>query len=177
MRTKTGELRRRTLLCAGLSAAAGAAISCGRGSSGGWRFFTDAEARLVDAISALLIPTDEFPGAREAGVVRYIDLQLSQRFRRHQATYRKGLAQVDEISRKACGKPFLELAGEQQNEALIAVEEQSKAFFALILAHTRQGFYGDPRHGGNRDRVSWRMLALPTPPVRGRQHYDDVQAG
>jgi gluconate 2-dehydrogenase gamma chain len=35
-----------------------------------------------------------------------------------------------------------------------------------------QGFYGDPRHGGNRDRVSWKMLGVPYPPVRGRLRYD-----
>ena len=32
------------------------------------------------------------------------------------------------------------------------------------------GFYGDPRHGGNKDRVSWRMLGVPDPPIRGRLH-------
>ena len=32
------------------------------------------------------------------------------------------------------------------------------------------GFYGDPRHGGNKDRVAWQMLGMPDPPVRGRLH-------
>jgi len=32
------------------------------------------------------------------------------------------------------------------------------------------GFYGDPRHGGNKDRVSWRMLGVADPPIRGRLH-------
>jgi hypothetical protein len=31
-------------------------------------------------------------------------------------------------------------------------------------------FYGDPRHGGNKDRVSWKMLGVPDPPIRGRLH-------
>jgi gluconate 2-dehydrogenase gamma chain len=35
-----------------------------------------------------------------------------------------------------------------------------------------QGFYGDPRHGGNREGVSWKMLGLPYPPIRGRLRYD-----
>ena len=35
-----------------------------------------------------------------------------------------------------------------------------------------QGFYGDPRHGGNRDRVSWKMVGLPYPPLRGRLRND-----
>ncbi len=44
------------------------------------------------------------------------------------------------------------------------------AFFALLREHTMMGFYGDPRHGGNKDRVSWRMLGVPDPPIRGRLH-------
>ena len=32
----------------------------------------------------------------------------------------------------------------------------AKSFFDLVLSHTMQGFYGDPRHGGNRERVSWK---------------------
>ena len=37
------------------------------------------------------------------------------------------------------------------------VHKKAKEFFDLILAHTMQGFYGDPRHGGNRDAVSCLM--------------------
>ena len=32
------------------------------------------------------------------------------------------------------------------------------------------GFYGDPRHGGNRNRVAWTMIGMPDPPIRGRLH-------
>jgi gluconate 2-dehydrogenase gamma chain len=35
-----------------------------------------------------------------------------------------------------------------------------------------EGYYGSPRHGGNRDAVSWRMLGLDEPPLRGRAQYD-----
>ena len=41
--------------------------------------------------------------------------------------------------------------------------EVPQLFFDLLLTHTRQGFYGDPRHGGNRDLVSWKMVGLPFP--------------
>ena len=106
-------------------------------------------------------------------MVNYIDIQLTRPFRKYQATYRRGLASVDAASRAKFGKPFVQLDSAQQVEALNAVEEKSGAFFDLILAHARQGFYGDPRHGGNRHMASWKMLGLPFPPVRGRQHYDE----
>ena len=71
----------------------------------------------------------------------------------------------------------MDLSADQQIAVLKHAEENSKAFFTLILTHTRQGFYGDPRHGGNRNMVSWKMLGLPFPPLRGRQHYDKPKAG
>jgi len=177
MGTRPDKLRRRTLLSAALLAAAGSAVSCGRKSTRSWRYFTDDEARTVEAIAAQLIPADTDPGAKEAGVVDYIDIQLSLRFRKHRNTYREGLAGVDAASRTASGKRFVELTGAQQIEILNTTQEHSKIFFNLILSHARQGFYGDPRHGGNRNRASWRMLKLATPPVRGRQHYDTPQTG
>jgi gluconate 2-dehydrogenase gamma chain len=175
MHSKKLMLRRRTFLGAGLSAAvAGASIACGGGGrDGAWRFFTAAEAETVEAMAEQIIPADRDAGARQARVVDYIDIQLTRHFKRYQKTYRQGLAAVDRASRAKFGKRFAELAPEQQNEALIEVEENSREFFDLILAHTRQGFYGDPRHGGNRNRVSWKMVGLPFPPVRGRQHYED----
>jgi gluconate 2-dehydrogenase gamma chain len=158
-------------LGAAVSVAAGTAISCG-GKLSSWRFFTDDEARTVEAITAQLIPADGDPGAKEAGVVNYIDIQLSKRFKKHRATYRRGLESVDDASRAAFGKRFVELNGDQQVQVLNTIEERDKVFFSLILNHTRQGFYGDPRHGGNRGMASWKMVGLGTPPIRGRQHYD-----
>lgn len=178
MEVRPVELRRRTLLGAALFAAAGTAVSCGGGrSTRYWRFFTDDEARTVEAIAAQLIPADTDPGAKEAGVVDYIDIQLNQRFKKHRKAYRDGLAALDTACRASYGKRFVELTDAQQVEALNAFEERSKVFFSLILSHTRQGFYGDPRHGGNRHMASWKMLKLATPPVRGRQHYDNERTG
>jgi gluconate 2-dehydrogenase gamma chain len=178
MKTGPLDLRRRTLLGAGLSAVAGAAVSCHTKRTGSsWRFFTDDEARTVDAIAAQLIPSGPSPGAHEAGVVYYIDIQLSGRFRKHRNAYRTGLAAIDEASRKAAGKRFADLPADQQDEVLNTIEERAKSFFQLILTHTRQGFYGDPRHGGNRNRVSWKMLGLPFPQIRGRQHIEGPKAG
>jgi gluconate 2-dehydrogenase gamma chain len=37
-----------------------------------------------------------------------------------------------------------------------------------VCDHCMQGYYGSPRHGGNRDFASWKMLGLPYPQVVGR---------
>ncbi len=175
MARESRRIRRRTFLGAGLSAAVvGSTAGCGK-NSGQWRFFTDAEARAVDAVCAQLIPADRDPGAREAAAVRYIDIQLARTFRKHRAAYRDGVAALESASRAKAGKPFADLRPAEQVEVLNTIEESKPAFFDLILTHTRQGFYGDPRHGGNRDIVSWKMLGLASPPVRGRQRGDPKQ--
>ena len=174
MRTKRGSVKRRRFLEVGIAAtAAGSLVSCGRTGGGPyWRFFTAAEARTVDAIAERIIPADTDPGASQAGVVNFIDLQLTKRYRKHRDAYRKGIAAVDAAGSRRFSKPFAELTAEQKTEVLTEIEEKDGAFFALIRAHTMQGYYGDPRHGGNRDEVSWKMLGLPTPPVRGRVPYE-----
>jgi gluconate 2-dehydrogenase gamma chain len=170
---------RRTLLGAGLAAAAaGTAVTLPRWrNNGSWRFFSADEARTVDAICERIIPADRDPGARQAGVVNYIDIQLTRPFKRYQRVYREGIAAVDTASRGKFSRPFIGLTADRQVEVLNDIEENSKTFFELILTHARQGFYGDPRHGGNRGMASWKMVGLPFPPLRGRAHYDETKAG
>ena len=171
-------VRRRTILAMGLAAACGAASSCRRENGRGlWRSFTEAEARTVEAICEQIIPADQDPGAKSAGVVHFIDLQLARPYRRYRQAYRDGIAAVEKVSRTKCGRAFADATPDQQAEVLHGIEESQPVFFDLILNHTRQGFYGDPRHGGNRNMASWKMLRLPFPQVRGRQHYEEVKAG
>jgi gluconate 2-dehydrogenase gamma chain len=57
-------------------------------------------------------------------------------------------------------------------ELTSAIEKQNRKFFDLVRSHTFEGYYGAPRHGGNRNAVSWRMLGMAEPPVNGRAQYD-----
>jgi gluconate 2-dehydrogenase gamma chain len=47
-------------------------------------------------------------------------------------------------------------------------------FFRLVISHTMQGFYGAPRHGGNKNYMSYRMMGLDFPLVVGRNHYENL---
>lgn len=164
------------------AAASGSVLSCNREQSQ-WRFFTNAEAKTVTAMTERIIPADQDPGASWAGVVVFIDRQLKGFHKKYQKSYRAGLAAVEQTSHQLHGKGFADLSAAEQ-AALLTLLEKGKApaeiwkdipappFFAMIVDHTMQGFYGSPRHGGNRDGVSYRMLGMPNPPLRGRQHYD-----
>ncbi len=52
-----------------------------------WQFFTPEEARLVEALSEQIIPADQDPGGKQAGVVGFIDCQLAGPYLRHQKAY------------------------------------------------------------------------------------------
>jgi gluconate 2-dehydrogenase gamma chain len=175
-------ITRRKFIQVTTAAAAGSMVSCARKQSP-WRFFAQEEGQTVAAICERIIPADQDPGAMEAGVVNFIDLQLMGPYKRYRPAYRQGIRGVEQTSLEMFGHRFTELNSERQDEILKQLEGggaageawkglSSKDFFSLIVSHTMQGFYGDPRHGGNRGRVSWEMLGLPYPPIRGQLHYD-----
>jgi gluconate 2-dehydrogenase gamma chain len=162
-------MRRRNFIRVGVTAAvAGPTVSCSRNPSP-WRFFTVEEARTLEVLCEQVIPADSDPGAAWAGVVQFIDRQLKGFHKPFQPVYRTGLAETDRTASERFGKRFVELDGAQQMEVMKTLETKSKPFFDALVSHTMQGFYGSPRHGGNRDAVSWRMLGVPVPPVRGRR--------
>ncbi len=144
------------------------------------RYFTDSEAATVNALCERIIPADEDPGATWAGVIEFIDRKLVGYHRRYQSLYRVGLTGVNESCVTLFNKEFIDLPNAQQDELLRKLESNqapgavwskvsARDFFNRLVEHTLEGFYGGPRHGGNREAVSWHMLGLPTPPVRSRR--------
>jgi gluconate 2-dehydrogenase gamma chain len=171
---------RRDFLKAGTAAATATAAACGGGTSR-FRVLSEEEARTLAAACDQIVPKDQDPGASEAGVVAFIDRQLATRAKRDLARWRAGLRGLDASARRRFGVAFAEAAFDDQTALLTDLERgvaeaadwsgiAPAAFFRLLRDHTMMGFYGDPRHGGNRERVSWRMLGVPDPPVRGRLH-------
>ena len=135
---------------------------------------TAAEADLLDAIVARLIPSDaNGPGAKEANAVRYIDRALAGALAGSREAYRTGLAALDRYSRSSRGRPFTELSPTDQDSVLIDVETgsatgasagfqgSSTQFFNLVRTHTWQGTFGDPYYGGNVNFVGWDLLGYP----------------
>ncbi len=161
---------KRRMFLTGAAAASLAGTGCRREQSS-WRTLTEAEARTLQALCGRIIPTDDLPGADQAGAVNFIDIQLTRRYRVHRAKYREGLAKADSIAGTRFHQAFAQLSAEQQLSCAEELERTAPDFFALLVGHTMQGYYGSPRHGGNRDAVSWRMLGLSPVQVRGRNQY------
>ena len=125
------------------------------------------------------MPPDDFPGAADAGVVVFIDRQLATREKDQLATWQRGVRALDATARERKGTSFAELSFEGQTALLKDIESgqvsaaaweglDPRSFFDRLVRYTMMGFYGDPRHGGNHQHVSWRMLGVPPAPIRGR---------
>jgi len=159
-----------------------------------WVFLTAEEASLVEAICEQIIPSDDWPGAKDAGVARFIDKQLTGPYIRFQEGYAKGLASVKASSLLIHKVSFEQLSWEEQTIFLKNMESGKLAaicndlsgsisaekiwengadrqFFNLIRDHSMQGFYGSPRHGGNKNYISYKMVGLDYPLIIGQNRY------
>ncbi len=147
-----------------------------------WRFFSEAESNVIIAIAEQIVPADQDPGATDAGVVNFIDKQLVGFYLHHQSTYRKGLAALQQYCLDHHHKLFEWLEWELQTDVLKLMENDKmkgefwkdnppSVFFKLLRDHSMQGFYGSPRHGGNKDFVSYKMIKLDYPQIIGQNRY------
>ena len=123
------------------------------------------QAAAVEAIASRIIPTDHSPGAREAGVIYFIDRALTTFAAESLADYQKGLPVFEAKTRELFPsvQHLSEATPEQQDAVLKALEEQP--FFELIRAHTIMGFLSDPMRGGNRDGVGWKLIGFDSSPA------------
>jgi gluconate 2-dehydrogenase gamma chain len=132
-------------------------------------FLTAAQAAEVEAISSLIIPTTDTPGAREAGVVYFIDRALRTFAADQQKPFADGLAAFGAKRQEMFpnSTDFVSLTVAQQTEVLKAMEKTPA--FGLFRFATVVGFLCNPESGGNREQVGWKAIgfepsATNTPP-------------
>jgi gluconate 2-dehydrogenase gamma chain len=144
------------------------------------RVFRGDRWATLEAACARIIPSDDEPGATEAGVVNYIDAQLAlPHFAAFKGMFLAGLRLLDDLARKQGRPSFLEAPPAVQDRVLRRVERgvrlgrgrNSRRFFRVLLAFTLEGFLGDPVYGGNRGQVGWKLIGFSPRPPRPRCPY------
>lgn len=137
-----------------------AAAAVTAGTPPAFQFFTPVQAAEVEALAAEMVPSDDTPGAREAGVVYFIDRALTTFDREHQKLYVRGLRniqfQVRRFSPRA--RKFSELPASKRIELLKSIEHSP--FFEQLRTHTLIGLFANPEYGGNRGQVGWKLLGF-----------------
>ena len=94
-----------------------------------------------------------------------------------------GIAAANDWSRKTYGKDFDRLDPQRRAEALTAMQKgkaefvnfNARAFFGRLLTLTMEGFFSDPIYGGNRNKVSWKMLGFPGLPATYANLIDEYR--
>jgi hypothetical protein len=108
------------------------------------RFFTAAEYQTLEALAEMIIPRDESPGARDAGVSEFIDFMAAHGEKEVQKPMRDGLTWLDAKAKQTHGHIFAELSPDQQTEILKGMaysKAEEYEFFRLIRRYTVMGYY------------------------------------
>ena len=117
------------------------------------------EAEEFAAIADRIIPPDDSPGAREAGVVHFMDTVLGDQRERELQILRDGLQQLqNRTNAEFQAESFSELSAEQQDQLLREIENTE--FFATIRYLTVAGMFALPEYGGNRNGVGFELIGF-----------------
>jgi len=157
---------------------------------------TSEQARELDALTSCLIPTDDMPGAHEAGVVYFIDRALKTYSSESLPTYQKGLEAVQKYTAENFPgvARFSEASEEQKLKILTDLSAESDLqkgvprrglpagstdFLRTLRFDTICGFLVDPEGGGNRNFAGWKAIGRDeahnfVPPFG---HYDKDYLG
>jgi gluconate 2-dehydrogenase gamma chain len=129
-----------------------------QGSDSKFSLLSAAEAADIDAVASQIIPTDDSPGAREAGVVYFIDRSLASFFSQLAGDYRAQLATFQGAFRRRIRPRLVRVAARPSRSVLKTVDQTP--FFTTTRLLTV------PRHavalpsGGNRSGVGWKLLGF-----------------
>jgi len=186
--------RRWAFACSHDSAAAGGAHAADTAYTP--LFFAPAQFRLVERLAEMIIPADDTPGAKEAGVAEFIDFMVANRVAVNgseemnrnlalgaavQVQFRTGLGWLDAHSTTEFGHGFLDCNEQQQLRVLQEIAykdkytpttEAGRDFFQLIRDYTVVGYYTT--------RIGLESLGYPGlqqvwPAMPGCTHPDDPE--
>lgn len=126
------------------------------------RVLSPAQRRDLDAIAALILPTDDTPGAREAGVVEYMDRALASFAAEQRPLFDAGLRDLNlRVTRRhpAAGS-FADLGTGDAAALLRELDTEQSEFFEAVRVATITGFLANPEYGGNAGKVGWKLLGF-----------------
>jgi len=84
--------------------------------------------------------------------------------------YRRGAAAIDAQCRRMTRRSFAHMSVTDRDTVLKRIEDGEltdphfdlKAFFtSFLIKNTNEGYFGDPKYGGNRDMLAWKMIRYP----------------
>jgi gluconate 2-dehydrogenase gamma chain len=117
-------------------------------------------AAEVEALACHIIPSGDGPGARETGVIHFIDAALATFDADKKVLYLQWMEEVQQVRKKMFPESanVRGLTDAQQIALMRAIE--AMPFFETLRTHTVMGFLGSPEYGGNRGGAGWAYIGL-----------------
>lgn len=113
-------------------------------NAGSSQFFTQAQRKTIAAMSEIVIPRTETPGAIDAGVPRFIELMVEDWFNdQERAIFLAGLADLEARVAKDYGTGFDKLDTAQQLELMEALEAGASDSPWYNFANFQRDFISD----------------------------------
>jgi len=136
-----------------------------------YKLLSATDAADVEALTSQIIPSDDTPGAREAGVSFFIDIVLGSILAHWRSGFEAGLREFQQAcrTRNPDAPSFAALSPARQVEFLRTVD--TTQFFDQSRLLTLCGMLSMPKYGGNRDGAGWKMLGFED------QHVFDAPFG
>jgi gluconate 2-dehydrogenase gamma chain len=142
------------------SALAQAATAVAQDPAPAFKALTAAEAADISAAVERIMPSDETPGAREAGVIYFIDNAFSTFLKDALPSARKDLKDLNRraTKRDRNARSFAQLKPADQDAVLREIEQTQ--LFGGLRYLTMVGMFGNSSWGGNRDNVGWTLIGF-----------------
>ena len=162
-------------------------------------FFSPQHYRMVEHLAEMIIPDDDSPGAKKAGVAEFIDFMVANRVpvstsrdirstddaiaagNEEQNRFLAGLDWMNAHTRSEFGREFTDCTPEQQNSLMEELAykakfkpttESGRAFFQMMRDYTVVGYY-TTEIGLN--SIGYPGLRVVWPRMPGCAHPDDPE--
>jgi gluconate 2-dehydrogenase gamma chain len=122
-------------------------------------FLSAADAADVESIAAQIVPSDDTPGAREAGALYFIDRSMRTWLAGRAGDFRAGLRDFQTRFAAAHSGTAFASADDTTQRAFLTANEASE-FFNSVRMLTLVGLFALPKYGGNRDAIGWRLIGF-----------------
>lgn len=102
---------------------------CKTGSSIGGTTFNPADISFLDEVSETILPTTTTPGAKTAKVGQLMTVMVNDCYgAKDQKIFHEGIGKLDEASKKANSKSFMDATPQQRTELLTALDKEAISY-------------------------------------------------
>lgn len=91
--------------------------------------FSAADISFLDEVAETILPATNTPGAKEAKVGEFMKVMVTDCYEaKDQTIFMEGIKKLDEASKKAYSKTFMEADAKQRHDLLVTLDKEAKDY-------------------------------------------------